>query len=139
MTVATSVNTHPPFAPRFMLHALAKNWWLILLRGICAILFGVLTFIWPGVTLLTLILLYGAFAWQQDRKASGDFIDLRAEMDALVAISNCPHPFQAIGLEASRSILLVRHQGLTYGVSDPCNNVGAEVVRAFARTNRLCK
>jgi len=61
--VATSVNTHPPFAPRFMLHALARNWWLILLRGICAILFGVLTFIWPGVTLLTLVLLYGAFAF----------------------------------------------------------------------------
>lgn len=60
--MATSVDTHPPFAPRFMLHALAKNWWLILLRGICAILFGVLTFIWPGVSLLTLILLYGAFA-----------------------------------------------------------------------------
>jgi uncharacterized membrane protein HdeD (DUF308 family) len=60
--VATSVDTHPPFAPRFMLHALAKNWWLILLRGICAMLFGVLTFIWPGVSLLTLILLYGAFA-----------------------------------------------------------------------------
>jgi len=60
--VATSVDTHPPFAPRFMLHALAKNWWLILLRGLCAILFGVLTFIWPGVSLLTLILLYGAFA-----------------------------------------------------------------------------
>jgi uncharacterized protein len=81
----------------------------------------------------------GAFAWRQERKASGDFIDFRAEMDALVAISNCPHPFQAIGLEASRSILVLRHQGLTYGVSDPCNNVGAEVVRAFARTKRLCK
>ncbi len=45
-----------------MLHALARNWWLILLRGICAIAFGVLTFIWPGVTLVTLVLLYGAFA-----------------------------------------------------------------------------
>jgi uncharacterized membrane protein HdeD (DUF308 family) len=46
-----------------MLHALARNWWLILLRGICAILFGVLTFVWPGVTLLTLVLLYGAYAF----------------------------------------------------------------------------
>lgn len=55
-------NTHPPFAPSLMLHALARNWWLLLLRGICAILFGVLTFVWPGVTLLTLVLLYGAFA-----------------------------------------------------------------------------
>ena len=60
--MATSVKMHPPFAPRFMLHALARNWWLILLRGVCAIVFGVLTFIWPGVTLFTLVLLYGAFA-----------------------------------------------------------------------------
>jgi uncharacterized membrane protein HdeD (DUF308 family) len=45
-----------------MVHALAKNWWLLLLRGIAAIIFGMLAFAWPGVTLLTLILFYGAFA-----------------------------------------------------------------------------
>jgi len=45
-----------------MLHALARNWWLLLLRGIAAIVFGVLPFIWPGITLLTLLILYGAFA-----------------------------------------------------------------------------
>jgi uncharacterized membrane protein HdeD (DUF308 family) len=44
------------------LHALARNWWLVLLRGICAIAFGVLAFIWPGATLIALVLLYGAFA-----------------------------------------------------------------------------
>jgi uncharacterized membrane protein HdeD (DUF308 family) len=45
-----------------MLHALARGWWLILLRGICAVLFGVLTFVLPGITLVTLVLLYGAYA-----------------------------------------------------------------------------
>ena len=48
--------------PRPMLHALAKGWWLLLLRGIAAIVFGVLAFLWPGLTLVTLVLLYGAFA-----------------------------------------------------------------------------
>jgi uncharacterized membrane protein HdeD (DUF308 family) len=44
-----------------MVHALAKNWWLLFLRGIAAIIFGVLALAWPGMTLLTLILFYGAF------------------------------------------------------------------------------
>ena len=57
-------NTQPmaTAANRPMLHALAQNWWLILLRGICAVIFGLLTFVLPGVTLATLVLLYGAFA-----------------------------------------------------------------------------
>src|ERR1044072_7010315 len=54
--------TAPPFAGPLMVHALARNWWLILLRGIAAVIFGVLTFAWPGITLVTLILLYGVFA-----------------------------------------------------------------------------
>jgi uncharacterized membrane protein HdeD (DUF308 family) len=45
-----------------MLHAMAKGWWLVLLRGIAAIVFGVLAFAWPGITLVTLVLFYGAFA-----------------------------------------------------------------------------
>ena len=49
-------------APRPMLHALAKAWWLVRLRGIASILFGILAFVWPGLTLVTLIMLYGAYA-----------------------------------------------------------------------------
>ena len=45
-----------------MLPMLARYWWLILLRGIAAIIFGVLAFIWPGITLVTLVLFWGAFA-----------------------------------------------------------------------------
>ncbi len=45
-----------------LVHQLAKNWWLLLLRGIAAVVFGVLAFVWPGITLLTLILFYGAYA-----------------------------------------------------------------------------
>jgi len=59
--MANIQSVQPPLAG-FMLDALARNWWLILLRGICALVFGILTFIWPGVTLLTLIAFYGAFA-----------------------------------------------------------------------------
>ncbi len=46
---------------RSRIQALADNWWLILLRGIAAIVFGVLAMAWPGVTLVTLVVLYGIF------------------------------------------------------------------------------
>jgi uncharacterized membrane protein HdeD (DUF308 family) len=57
-----NVHNLSPASSGLMLRDLARNWWLILLRGIAAIAFGVLAFVWPGITLVTLALLYGAFA-----------------------------------------------------------------------------
>jgi uncharacterized membrane protein HdeD (DUF308 family) len=45
-----------------MLHMLARNWWALALRGLAAILFGLLTIVIPGVALVTLVLLFGAYA-----------------------------------------------------------------------------
>jgi len=45
-----------------LLRELAENWWLLLLRGIAAIAFGVLAFGWPGLTLLALTLMWGIYA-----------------------------------------------------------------------------
>jgi uncharacterized membrane protein HdeD (DUF308 family) len=54
--------TQDALSQPLMLQGLAKNWWMLMLRGIAAIIFGVLALILPGPTLLTLIILYGVYA-----------------------------------------------------------------------------
>jgi len=39
-----------------------RNWWVLVLRGTCAIVFGVFALAWPGVTVGALLLL-GAYAF----------------------------------------------------------------------------
>lgn len=45
-----------------MLSTIMQRWWILLLRGISATVFGVLAIVWPGITLLTLVIIYGAVA-----------------------------------------------------------------------------
>jgi uncharacterized membrane protein HdeD (DUF308 family) len=42
--------------------ALARNWWALAIRGAAAVIFGVLAFLMPVVTLATLVLLFGIYA-----------------------------------------------------------------------------
>jgi uncharacterized membrane protein HdeD (DUF308 family) len=45
-----------------LLEALSKNWWAVALRGVFAILFGVIALARPGLTLSVFVLLFGVFA-----------------------------------------------------------------------------
>ena len=44
-----------------MVEALSRYWWAFVVRGIFAIIFGILAYAWPGITLLTLAILFGAY------------------------------------------------------------------------------
>jgi len=46
-----------------MLSLLSRDWWVYAVRGIAAILFGVMALVWPGPTLTALVLLFGAYAF----------------------------------------------------------------------------
>ncbi|HZB27460.1 MAG TPA: HdeD family acid-resistance protein [Gemmatimonadales bacterium] len=45
------------------LDSLTRNWWAIVLRGVAGILFGIITFFAPGISLAALVLLFGAYAF----------------------------------------------------------------------------
>lgn len=57
----------PPIPPldlaksEAMSAALARNWWAVAIRGVLAILFGFIALVMPGVTILTLVLLFSAY------------------------------------------------------------------------------
>ena len=44
-----------------MLELLSRFWWTLVLRGLAAIVFGLLAWFWPGVTIAVLVLFFGAY------------------------------------------------------------------------------
>jgi uncharacterized membrane protein HdeD (DUF308 family) len=45
-----------------MVTTLAQNWWTLALRGLAAVIFGILAYIWPDITFTVLVLFFGAYA-----------------------------------------------------------------------------
>jgi len=41
---------------------LSRSWWLLVLRGFAALIFGILTWVVPGISLASLVLLFGAYS-----------------------------------------------------------------------------
>ena len=44
-----------------LLETLKRHWWVPVLRGVVAIIFGVMAFAYPGLTVAVLVLLFGAW------------------------------------------------------------------------------
>jgi uncharacterized membrane protein HdeD (DUF308 family) len=44
-----------------LIETLKRHWWVPVLRGIAAIVFGVIAFVYPGLTVAVLVLLFGAW------------------------------------------------------------------------------
>ena len=80
---------------------------------------------------------HGRFLWNAANKSPGDFVDLRAEMNLLLALSNCPHPLDPARPAANEPITLVRFRASPAGPDDLCRTASPEAARAFAFTDRL--
>ena len=65
--------------PMVEVDTLSRNWWAVALRGVCGILFGILTFLAPGISLAALVLLYGAWAFADGVLAIASALRRRTE------------------------------------------------------------
>jgi uncharacterized protein YcgI (DUF1989 family) len=79
----------------------------------------------------------GRFVWNGARKRPGDFVDLRAEVDLVLVLSNCSHPLDPARPAAGGPVTLLRHRAPAAAADDPCRTSSPEIVRAFQFTDRL--
>jgi uncharacterized protein len=79
----------------------------------------------------------GCFGWQQGLKRSGDFVDLRAEMNLILVVSNCAHPLDPARPAANGPVTLIKYRAAAATAEDACRTASPEAARAFAFTDWL--
>ena len=72
----------------------------------------------------------GAMSWHADLLNGGDYVDLRAEMDLFVALSNCPHPLDLSPVFAPAPVSVTRHV-VPAAADDISRTATAEAIRGF--------
>ena len=73
----------------------------------------------------------GAFRWHADRRSARDYVDLRAEMEIIVAVSNCPHPLDPALEYAPAPIQALRLKAAPIADDDLCRTATDEARRGF--------
>jgi uncharacterized membrane protein HdeD (DUF308 family) len=75
---------------------ISVNWWIGLLEGIASVLFGIMAFVWPGITAIVLLFLIAAWA----------FVSGIIEIMAAVQLRKVISGEWALGLTGILSILI---------------------------------
>lgn len=73
----------------------------------------------------------GRFVWHEDKRTGGDYVELRAEMDLLIAISNCPHPLDPTPTYEPAPIEVLRIESSAPCPDDLCRTATDEAKRGF--------
>ncbi len=73
----------------------------------------------------------GKFVWKPDLLHEGDYIELRAEMDMIVGLSNCPHPLDPNPDYRPNLVTVTRIGALEPIADDLCRTATAEAARGF--------
>jgi urea carboxylase-associated protein 2 len=79
----------------------------------------------------------GQFEWRGGMLKEGDWVELRAEMDLLIAISNCPHPLDPRAGEVPDAVDLMRIKATPVPDDDLCRTATAEAVRGFENNAKM--
>jgi uncharacterized protein len=79
----------------------------------------------------------GHFVWDGTKRRAGDFVELRAELNLVVALSNCPHPLDPATAYAPAPIEAILFRVKSPASDDPCRTGSAEAKRAFEFTDRI--
>ena len=79
----------------------------------------------------------GRFVWADTPCPAGAYVDLRAEMNLLVTLSNCPHPFDPAPAYAPEAITAIVWQSEAPAADDYCRTATEEAVRGFENTDPL--
>lgn len=79
----------------------------------------------------------GGLKWIEGACKAGDYIDLRAEMDVLICLSNCPHPLERATTYNAKAIDLVIWDAGDIAADDLCRTATSEAVRGFENTDPL--
>jgi urea carboxylase-associated protein 2 len=76
----------------------------------------------------------GRFEWREDAVKPGDYVDLRAAMYLIVALSNCPHPLSPRGDWRAEPVRAYLWRSPDVAVDDLCRTATQEAVHAFENT-----
>lgn len=103
--------------------ALSRYWWLVLLQGIAAVIYGILAFAWPFITLKVWIVFFGAFAIVYGIAALIDAFGGRAgglwwlgAINGIVAVAVGVIAFVAPGITALALLYMIAAWALVVGI-----------------------
>jgi uncharacterized protein len=80
----------------------------------------------------------GNLSWEPENSHAGDYVELRAELNTLVVLSNTPHPLDPHPHYAPKPVLVRVAPGEPATSDDACRQSRPENARGFALTEQYC-
>jgi uncharacterized membrane protein HdeD (DUF308 family) len=79
-----------------MLERLTLHWWIPVVRGVCAIIFGLAAIAWPGETLFALMVIFGGFC----------FVDGAIALAAAIRFASAHERWVVLSIEGLLGVLV---------------------------------